>query len=157
MPKLPKLGRELGFRSAPNIIYGTYEGYHVTIYHKLGLLNTFLNPAGNFKKMFVAVELLTEDQTRKLIEFVNHNRKELVIREGNVVDSILFMIINEDIRSYNVNRYNQTMTKLVEYFKAEGIKPEYRCAFCGEEGVDYISVMNDVAFPTHKACHDKAQ
>ena len=55
MPKLPKLGRELGFKSAPHIIYGTYEGFHVTMYHKLSLLSSFLNPAANFKKMFVAV------------------------------------------------------------------------------------------------------
>ena len=47
------------------------------------------------------------------------------------------------------------MEKLVEYFKAEGIKPEYRCAYCGEEGVDHISIMNSVAFPSHKACQDK--
>ena len=156
MPKLPKLGQQLGFKSGKNIIYGTYEGYHVTMYHKLGLLNTFLNPAGNFKKMFVAVELLTEEQTSKLIEFINQNRKELIISEGNVQDSILFMIINEDLRAYSVKRYNQTMEKLVKYFKAEGIKPEYRCAFCGEEGVNHISIMNEVAFPSHKACEEKA-
>ena len=152
MPKLPKLGRQLEFQTGKNIIYGTYEGYHVTMYHKLGMLNAFLNPAGNFKKMFVAVELLTEEQTKKLIKFINDNRKELLIREGNVQDSILFMIINEDIRAYSVKRYNQTMELLVKYFKAEGIKPEYRCAFCGEEGVNHISIINDVAFPSHKAC-----
>lgn len=152
MPKLPKLGRELGFQSGPHIIFGTYEGYHVTMYHKLGLLNSFLNPAANFKKMFVAVELLTDEQTSKLIEFVNNNKKDLIISQGNVQDSILFMIINEDIRAYNVKRYNQTMSKLVEYFKAEGIKPEYRCAFCGKEEVDHISIINDVAFPSHIAC-----
>jgi len=152
MPKLPKLGRELGFKSGPNIIYGMYEGYHVTMYHKLGLLNMFLNPAGNFKKMFVAVELLTDEQSIKLIEFVNDNKKDLYIREGNVQDSVLLMMINEDLRAYNVKRYNQTMSKLVEYFKAEGIKPEYRCAFCGKEEVDHISIINDVAFPSHLAC-----
>ena len=155
MPKLPKLGRELGFQTAPNIIYGTYEGYHVTMYHKLRILNAFLNPAGNFKKMFVAVELLTDEQTSKLIEFINNNRKELFIREGNVQDSILFMMINEDLRAYSVKRYNQTMAKLVEYFKSQGIKPEYRCAYCGKEEVDHITVMNDVAFPSHKACEPK--
>ncbi len=62
------------------------------------------------------------------------------------------MIINQDLRAYNVKRYNQTMSKLVEYFKTEGIKPEYRCAFCGKEEVDYISIINDVAFPSHIAC-----
>ena len=152
MPKLPKLGRQLEFQTGKNIIYGTYEGYHVTMYHKLRMLNAFLNPAGNFKKMFVAVELLTEEQTNKLIKFINDNRKELLIREGNVQDSILLMVINEDIRAYSVKRYNQTMAKLVEYFKKEGIKPEYRCAYCGKEGVDHISILNDVAFPSHKAC-----
>ena len=39
-----------------------------------------------------------------------------------------------------------------DYLIAEGIKPEYRCAFCGEEGVNHISIINDVAFPSHKAC-----
>ena len=117
MPKLPKLGQQLGFKSGKNIIYGTYEGYHITMYHKLGMLNAFLNPAGNFKKMFIAVELLNDEQTIKLIEFINQNRKELIVREGNVQDSIIFMIINEDLRAYSVKRYNQTMEKLVEYFK----------------------------------------
>lgn len=152
MPKLPKLGRELGFKNASNIIYGEFEGYHVTIYHKLKLLNMFLNPTGNFKKMFVAVELLNDEQTSKLIQFVNNNKKELMIQEGNVQNSILFMIINEDLRSYNVKRYNQTMSKLVEYFKREGIKPESRCAFCGKEEVNHISIINDVGLPSHKAC-----
>lgn len=156
MPKLPKLGRELGFQSGKNIIYGTYEGYHITLYHRLGMLNAFLNPTGNFKKMFVAVELLTEEQTSKIIQFINNNNKELFVRDGNVQDSILFMIINEDLRSYSVKRYNQTMAKLVEYFKTLGIKPESKCAFCGEEGVNHISIMNDVAFPSHKSCEEKA-
>ena len=109
MPKLPKLGRQLDFKTGKNIIYGTYEGFHVTMYHKLGMLNMFLNPAGNFKKMFIAVELLTEEQTNKLIKFINDNRKELLIREGNVQDSVLLMIINEDIRAYSVKRYNNRL------------------------------------------------
>ena len=155
MPKLPKLGRELGFKTDKNIIYGMYEGYHVTIFHKLGLLNTFLNPAGNFKRLFIAVEVLTEEQSIKMLEFLNKNKKELIISDAYVENSVLLLIINEDLRSYSVKRYNQTMEKLVEYFKAEGIKPEYRCAYCGEEGVDHISIMNSVAFPSHKACQDK--
>ena len=152
MPKLPKLGRELGFQTAPNIIYGKYEGYHVTMYHKLKLLNMFLNPNDNFKKMFVVLEALTDEQTNKLIQYVSSNKKELIITYGNVQDSILFMIINEDLRAYNVKRYNQTMSKLVEYFKSEGIKPEYRCAFCGKEEVNHISIINGVGLPSHKAC-----
>lgn len=152
MPKLPKLGKELGFKSGKNIVYGIYEGYHVTIYHKLSILSSFLNPSANFKKMFVAVELLNDEQSAKLIDFVNSNKKDLFIEHGNVQDSILLMTINEDLRSYNVKRYNQTMSKLVEYFKKDGIKPEYRCAFCGKEEVDHISIINDVAFPSHKAC-----
>ena len=138
MPKLPKLGRDLGFQTAPNIIYGEFEGYHVTMYHKLNLLNMFFNPNENFKKMFVAVELLNDEQTSKLIQFVNNNKKELMIVSGDVQDSILFMTINEDIRAYSMKRYNQTMSRLVEYFKSEGIKPEYRCAFCGKKGVNHI-------------------
>ena len=84
MPKLPKLGRELGFKTDKNIIYGMYEGYHVTIFHKLGLLNTFLNPAGNFKRLFIAVEVLTEEQSIKMLEFLNKNKKELIIRDAYV-------------------------------------------------------------------------
>ena len=152
MPKLPKLGRELGFKSGNNIVYGTYEGYHVTMYHKLSLLSSFFNPANNFKKMFVAVELLTDDQSAKLLEFLKNNKKDLIISHWDVQDSVLFMTINEDIRSYSVKRYNQTMSKLVEYFKAEGIKPEYRCAYCGKEEVDHISIINNVGFPSHAAC-----
>ena len=152
MPKLPKLGRELGFQTAPNIIYGQFEGYHVTMYHKLKILNMFLNPNDNFKKMFVTVELLNDEQTSKLIQFVNNNKKELMIVSGDVQDSILFMIINEDMRAYTTKRYNQTMSILVDYFKTEGIKPEYRCAFCGNEKVDHISIINDIGLPSHKIC-----
>lgn len=156
MPKLPKLGRELGFKTDTHIIYGMYEGYHVTIFHKLGLLNTFLNPAGNFKRLFVAVELLTEEQTNNVLEFLIKNKKDLIIRDAYVENAVLLLVINEDLRSYSVKRYNQTMAKLLEYFKSEGINPETRCAYCGEKGIDHISIMNSVAFPSHKACEDKA-
>lgn len=155
MPKLPKLGRELGFKTDTNIVYGMYEGYHVTIFHKMRLLNAFLNPAGNFKRLFIAVEVLTEEQAQKTLLFLNKNKKDLIIRDAYVENSVLLLIINEDIRAYSVKRYNQTMEKLVKYLKSERIKPEYRCAYCGEEGVDHISIMNSVAFPSHKACQDK--
>lgn len=156
MPKLPKLGRELGFESDKNIVYGMYEGYHVTMYHKLGLLNSFLNPTENFKKLFVTVGLITDDQSKKLLDFVHSNKKDLIVIDGYIENSVLLLVINEDLRSYSVKRFNQTMTKLVQHFKSEGIVPETKCAYCGEEGVNNISILDNVSFPSHKACEAKA-
>lgn len=152
MPKLPKLGRDLGFQSDKNIIYGKYEGYNVTMYHKLSILNSFINPAGNFKKLFIALESLSVEQESRLLNFISENRKELIIRDAYIENSVIIMTINEDIRSYSAKRFNQTMSILVELFKKEEVLPISKCVNCGEDGVDSVSIISNIAFPSHKKC-----
>lgn len=157
MAKIAKIGEEKGWETEKYAIYGKHNGYSVTLYQKINVMGYNTNPQGNLKKLFIPLEGITQIQHENLIKFLKQNKKQLYIGISTIEHSVISMFVSEGLKGYNAEKMNQTLDLLTKYLREENILPLTKCLYCGLDDVNYISKVDDIAYPSHRRCHDEAK
>lgn len=153
MATLKKIAQQKGWEYKKHFMYGQEGNYLITARQIIDLINS----RNNCKLVYIPLMNITEEKALTTVQFLKENKKQLKITDFEFRKHVLVIRLNEGLKGFSTDNFNNLIRTLINFFKNNDISNEKSCVYCGNNEVNTTTLIDNISYHAHNECIRKAK
>jgi len=154
MATLKKLAEELNFQmNGRKLAYGTFRGFTITFEQHI----SYTNSQDIYKVIYIPCDFISDKQRDYLQVYFSDRKKELPNFQFFYSEQLVEVHMYEVFKTLNKEKLTLALNTIIDGLTKAEVSPLSKCVFCGEEGPNSTTKINNILLPAHDLCLEKAK